>query len=149
MIAPPNLPTDNLYKFMALAGVSIVVLSTVLFSIQLSAMSEKTDQLTLEIASLEAETKNLEADVDRAERAPTRDTQLLRQRHSELAVQMAVMGARNAVLRRVTANTGRSQTLMVIGWLVGMLIAAVGFVLWYTRVQTFQDQILRAQAKQP
>lgn len=59
----PNLPTDNLYKFLALSGVAIVSISIVLFVTQYTEIHSEIDIIQTEIVSLREETKFLEEDM--------------------------------------------------------------------------------------
>jgi hypothetical protein len=54
----PNLPTDNLYKFMALSGLLIVLFFTSLYVVKESQLTDDTNKITSEIGELIFE-KNL------------------------------------------------------------------------------------------
>lgn len=64
----PNLPTFNLYKFVALAGLALTVLSVALPTVQRNAVAEKIDQLRVDTAVMEAEQQNVLKDIELAKR---------------------------------------------------------------------------------
>jgi len=51
----PNLPTDNLYKFRALSGLSIIIFFISIFVIRLARIDENINKLKIEIGELEFE----------------------------------------------------------------------------------------------
>ncbi|MCK4252391.1 hypothetical protein KAX97_13160 [candidate division WOR-3 bacterium] len=84
----PQIPTDNLYKFMALSGITIIIVSLLPFyhghrirveAIRLSGETEKLDAqsnwLTSDIKELKEETDKLEREVDKLEREVNKKTQ--------------------------------------------------------------------------
>lgn len=62
MITLPNLPTDNLYKFVFTAGLTIIILSTILFSTQCDRIRNKIDIIELSLLKNKIETTNLGLD---------------------------------------------------------------------------------------
>ncbi len=48
----PNLPTDNLYKFLFIAGLSIILATVIIFITQYKTIREEQDKNSLEIANL-------------------------------------------------------------------------------------------------
>jgi hypothetical protein len=151
MLAVPNLPTDNLYKFVALAGLTMVVLSLVLFAVAMNARWDTLDRLEVDQASLDAEITNLRSDLDvlaKQAHPSAGDLRALRQRQQDLVAHAAVMAAKAGILRRLREGLKELVLQMYVGAGLGGGIAAVGFMLWYRRVQVFQDQLLRAQAKE-
>ena len=58
----PNLPTDNLYKFIFLAGLTIVITSCILFVTQYNILSEKIDTNTIAVTEIETDLNFLEKD---------------------------------------------------------------------------------------
>src|SRR6266446_6205472 len=109
MVAIPNLPTDNLYKFVALAGLSIVVLSVVLATAQHNATGDKIDQSNIDVAVLTVEAKRLKEELELAVAQPrpwAHDQRLLRQRQVELDARVAALVARRAILQRLAEQQG-------------------------------------------
>lgn len=52
----PNLPTDNLYKFSFLGGLTLIIVATFLFFTQGESMKEKSNILEIEIAKITDDT---------------------------------------------------------------------------------------------
>jgi len=64
----PNLPTDNLYKFSFLGGLTILILATFLFFTQGESIKEKSNIIGLEIVKITAETNSLKDDLIQLEK---------------------------------------------------------------------------------
>jgi hypothetical protein len=60
----PNLPTDNLYKFTFLGGLTIVIASCILFLTQYNLLSDKIDTISLSSAELETELNFIGEDIN-------------------------------------------------------------------------------------
>jgi len=56
----PNLPTDNLYKFMALAGLTVIIISFSLMSHFTNTIKNEKNEIELEICQLNAEKSGTE-----------------------------------------------------------------------------------------
>ena len=59
----PNLPTDNLYKFTFLGGLTIIIASCILYVIQVTSVTEKVDKIGIETATTSAELEFLNYDI--------------------------------------------------------------------------------------
>lgn len=59
----PSLPTDNLYKFLALAGVAIVIAAGAIYFDKSQDLKKDEEALTQEIVTLTGEQKSLNADL--------------------------------------------------------------------------------------
>jgi hypothetical protein len=150
MLNVPNLPTDSLCKFVALSGLTLVVLSTVLPRLWMGAIWDKFDQLRIDMAVADAEGRNLDTDLRRVSLS-AHAQELLWQRQRERVVHVATNSGRAATLQRLTNDLSSTELYEVVGGLGGILLLVTGFALWYSRVQVHQDQVLRsqAQAKEP
>ncbi len=60
----PNLPTDNLYKFVFVAGLTIILSSAIIFVTQHNIISTEIDNVELEIIKLEKESDFLTDDTN-------------------------------------------------------------------------------------
>jgi hypothetical protein len=117
----------------------------------MNARWDTLDRLEVDQASLDAEITNLRSDLDvlaKQAHPSAGDLRALRQRQQDLVAHAAVMAAKAGILRRLREGLKELVLQMYVGAGLGGGIAAVGFMLWYRRVQVFQDQLLRAQAKE-
>lgn len=71
----PNLPTDNLYKFLALSGVLLIVLALIMPRFTINRLDEESDKIEAELLILELETdvianktEKLKESIDRQKR---------------------------------------------------------------------------------
>jgi hypothetical protein len=118
MVSIPNLPTDNLYKFLALAGLTILVLSVVLPAIRSKAIYDQLDQTQLDLAAVEGESQNIDADLKRMDLSASEREQLW-QRRREHAIHLATNGARIAAVQRLSRTLNRFQWEELLGGLLG------------------------------
>jgi hypothetical protein len=146
----PELPTDNLYKFMALGGLTLSGFFCWLFWKYTEEYSRRVEALTVEHAELQS---NAQAAREKLERAKTLTEEerkkIVPAMLSDLAgtdVRASAALARRAALDRVDLRVRRIGWATMILTALGFSIATAGFYLWYVRVQQYQDVILRATA---
>ncbi|EGR5459610.1 hypothetical protein ACKVFH_001782 [Vibrio cholerae] len=130
MIDVPSLPTDSLYKFLALSGVFILAFSLYSYARFYTLTKSKAFQLEADIEERDAEISFLE----RQESPEQSDILNVRIKHN-----------RGKVLLK-EFNWYRKQ-LTVIGLLTSILaalggyMAFKGFNLWYWKIQVHQDRL--------
>ena len=171
----PNLPTDNLYKFTALAGITITLFSVALpvagilrTEELLRLAAERTDSISIALSYLEADAERLRADTpnipDSATlearggrlppRAPGRPSAqaLITEADSITQRTMRLRFAHNSAAHRMKeVRALYQQTLLlivlgIVGCAIGIAMAQWGFRAWYNRVQRYQDALLKKQA---
>jgi hypothetical protein len=172
----PIPPTDNLYKFAALLGTIIVFASLYFPHVLLIELGEKIDAATLKIGTTEAETAFLErkaatlSSILESTVAPRKGisefggkTIALEYSDSELKGMLAQFDElkRSTAISLAEANhyNERSKALSKewnqIAWfsygsaIVGLILAFIGFSLWYTKIQIYQDKALKHSANEP
>jgi predicted S18 family serine protease len=196
-------PTDNLYKFIALTGLLILVISIVLPSYALYALELKRLEAAREInitkgeieeskalkllldsaektvasAKLEAEgaleyaklaklkkgspstkLKTWEEAESRLEKAMThlRDTSSDYGKKTDEYYKLASSIARRTidneyqteVLEAVNVGVVLTKLLIICGVPLGLIFMLVGFLLWYRKVQKFEDKVLEKAARE-
>lgn len=67
MIPLPSIPTDNLYKFIFVSGLTLIFGGAILFATQYNTISKRMDDLTIEIVKLEAEGGFITDDISKLE----------------------------------------------------------------------------------
>lgn len=194
-------PTDNLYKFIALTGLLILVISVVLPAYALVTLEMKRLDLVRELnktsATLdeaktlgeeaEAATHNAQAASSQVDAAVARYKAMPKSKHPSRQeanerlrrldeIEAASQGLRDAtqklqakteefgkktseahnrsietdyqneVLDTINLGFDLSKLLLLIGSFVGIVIALLGFVLWYRKVQVFEDRVLAKEA---
>ncbi len=163
-----NLPTDNLYKFMAIAGVVLFIFGAYTsftslretqtaiwqFGSEARTIEREQEWVAREIARINAENP-VNADVEgRAEAAAE-----LQKAEDRLAKYMkldAILKQQNDRLHQSAEgilrleNENKWSALVRSGGvfcaIIGLVLATVGFLLWYKRVQVYQDIALRNAA---
>ena len=119
----PKLPTDNLYKFMALSGLVILILSAIPYY--------RKYEFDIELIRLEAEAENL--------RLKIRENAAYTTTEFEFKCK--------EILRRITMNNYLKGVAYVCSF-VGSFLTTLGFYLWYVKLQRYQDRIIKKEAAQ-
>lgn len=141
-----SLPTDNLYKFIALAGLALLLLLTVyptkkIYELQLQIVREGT-----ELSILDINEKNWTTDFERlkSQKNPPRAEVLrLRDRSREMEINAVKLRGKNDEIKAVLGELKKYQWAMYLGSFVGLTMMVFGFGLWYSRVQKYLDKQLR------
>lgn len=115
-----NLPTDNLYKFMALFGLVIIICSAVFKYMAITNIQATISELRIEQATL----KVVVAD------------------SSELEIAKAKLLATQEKLVMSEAYDHRATVFLF----AGILLSIAGFVLWYMKTQRLLDKLLKQEA---
>ena len=138
--AVPNLPTDNLYKFLSLSGLIVGLFCLTFIEIEIS----KTTKLVLESKARLEDIESYEniidlinsgADTiyDKTERLQL--SQNLKEKLLDVRLQTAEAQSNNTI-------TDRRLLPMYIASMLGFLMSFWGFNLWYSRVQKPMDELL-------
>ena len=144
----PNLPTDNLYKFLALAGVACVLAANWLTS---DAQFRRQELLTKERQATEDRLlDSIWQTVDRVMKEhDTKDERMKSLKNIEPMMDARAGMERTKLQERQQEINDEADTqVFMLGLLevVGVVCAPLGFVLWWFRVQQYQDRILRAES---
>ena len=142
----PAPPTDNLYKFFALAGLALsafcfVYLLTQVGDLELKSIEVRTQAKILEVdvSALKHAIAVLEAKKDpTAEEIRQRGVQI-----QQLEIKFVEHEGQQDRLRTLTQNLRTVLNLLSVGSLLGLPIAGLGFYLWYVRVQRPADKLAR------
>jgi hypothetical protein len=149
MTVPP-LPTDNLYKFLALSG---LVLCGVCFwypHAQIYRLLGDDIRWRTDAEVVKIQYEYLKADIERLGKVPTNSLSAaevaeLRQRNQQLEVARAELdGKRQQIIITLDELRGL-QHLRKAGLAFGMFLWLLGFWLWFRRVQLPLDAMLRKQ----
>ena len=154
-------PTDNLYKFLALSGLALLLaagwahirVDLELFKFQRDAESTM-KVMTSELAGhLANEFKNAADDI---EKGKVRDEATLTKRVEAILASPTPNEAKHLKQLvslawergRLLRNNDPERILLRVAMLIGLLLCVAGFVLWYQRVQRPLDEILQSQVRE-
>ena len=160
----PTFPTDNLYKFLAISGLFIVIFSLVYPRTRLSEITQKTieletkekilniksAELTYEMAELK---KEVEAAKKRKSESFTREEleKLLKKsvdfqlKNTEHEINLVNLEGVLKQINELHKEFHFEWQFIKIGGYLGLIISMVGFVSWYWLVQLPSDLLLRRQ----
>ncbi len=144
----PILPTDNLYKFLALSGLALLVFIVVIPTNQINDIELKTIEVKTQISLLELEGSVLKRDVDVAgtKKKPTEEKVLkLMDRHQQFNAKLIQIQGQRERLAALSKQLGSALDLIWIGGFIGLVMTNVGFYLWYVRVQKPADILANKQ----
>jgi hypothetical protein len=137
MFTPPAAPTDNLYKFIAIFGLSIVIAAGG-FAAKLQLDREDTSRIVEARALAETrQAERLTKSSDPAERA--RGVAL-----ADSVIRQA--DSARALADRLNEKPSKTMPVLITATIIGALISGVGFVLWHRRFQKYQDIMIQRQA---
>lgn len=137
MIDIPSLPTDNIYKFMALSGVFLFALALYFFSRFYASAVSRVSELEVMIAEQEAEISFIEN-----QESPDKIQMLkVSMKHNKIK---ALVGGVALQRKQLT----QAFVVSVVIALVGTLVAYLGFNLWYYRTQIYQDKLIELRVKE-
>ncbi|MGN6280357.1 hypothetical protein [Frateuria sp.] len=139
----PTLPTDNLYKFMALAGIVLMLFSVVypfqrLQELEIRAIDSRT-QLAIvgqRVALLQFQVKAMEKDP-----AATDEKILaLRSKSTDLGIEALRGVGENKKNEALLSQLRLFAGISLFTSLGGLVLAIAGFLLWYLRIQKPSDR---------
>ena len=142
----PLIPTDNLYKFIALSGLAITLLSLTypvskLLELELAAVETKSQQkkLAIEDAEIKREIEILEK-----EKNPSSQTIIaLRERMVQQRIKAVEFSKIIAITEIQLKWVQRYINASIAGLIIGPWIAFFGFKRWYINVQRPLDEQIK------
>jgi hypothetical protein len=145
----PTLPTDNLYKFLAIGGLTFILASGWLTS---DAQFRRIDLVSKEMQShLERRDKVIWNLVDHAiQEHGTQEARLKSLEMSDPFLQKQLRQMDEQYNKGINLIHDEVDTLIVmLSWveLVGLVLTPLGFGLWWFKVQRLQDQLLQTECK--
>lgn len=146
----PTLPTDNLYKFLALSGLALLLFSMVYPLNTLNDLELKAVEARTQIKLLELELSVLERNIDAASRKkePSPDeVARLSDRQQQLKAKAIQNEGERERLTTLVKQLRFAFNGLIGGLLIGYALAHLGFYLWYVRVQKPADKLARTQGE--
>ena len=167
-----NLPTDNLYKFLALSGLVVIGYSNYYFKKSENELSQNVyvlkteiDEHAIRVEALKDTGKRFRELLDNTiadqsgtyERDPKKleleytDDEIkeiqnkIRESLMESQIQTSKYKNSNNRLLKLQQELEWLRVLYKIATAAGFILTVIGFRLWYTRVQKPQDSLLREQ----
>ena len=171
----PNLPTDSLYKFCALAGIAVILISFFLVERLISELQGKVVNYVLEVRRAKIELTYLLKEQERLESLIENSKQVKNKKrrdsgdkfaieYSNEEVKQSYLALRQArkmtELKNAEIEVARDENFRLIekarhAWYVeimavsiGSILTVYGFLNWRRKIQVYQDAILKAQAEQ-
>jgi len=133
----PNLPTDNLYKFLAMFGLIILIFSSYMFIQEPEKLYSDIDKLQVREQLVKIQNQN--------------DSLVARQRdlktkNEYLQDSLELVTSLNGLQRKVDKLPGRLNIYIIL-YFFGGGISIIGFLLWFSKTQKFNDEIIKNESK--
>lgn len=143
----PNLPTDNLYKFLAIFGLFLYLFGIIFFTFSLEKDTQINYELQAKVAS--SQFKIDKARIDCAEKNSGKtclDPQKIGLDEGKLN-DILIDHIKNEFKLKSLKELKDKYTYLFIGsGVIGLLLMLCGFYHWYRKVQKIQDALLSGQA---
>ena len=138
----PSLPTDNLYKFMALSGLVLLTLSAYYPAQRIAELQLKQVNTSTEIALAKLEADEIGKELSYLEKQKSPDQAVFETlKKRQLQSQQSVVRIRGLAETQNVLLEQRFRLLVIgsIGLIAGSALSWYGFRLWYARVQRPMD----------
>ena len=146
-----TLPTDHLYKFLALAGLALFVFSVAYPTNLISDLELRIVESETQIRLQDADISKFEGELDAFEKKKPHPSEqevlILRDNFQQLKVKKIEVQGKTERLAILNKQLREAFNLLKLSALVGLLMAFVGFLLWYVRVQRPADLLARQQVE--
>jgi len=167
----PNIPTDNLYKFMAIAGLVLFISANTLYVIDNNKIADTAQEwlrngsiytfeqktLNTEINSSQKRIKELENTMRTAKPQEKQtisaeissEKDLVKNNNNKLKeVNKNIISLNNSLnIDRFKKEAEEAKLTTLIVDVVGLLSIFFGFSLWYNRLQKYQDIMIKQKAE--
>lgn len=159
----PNLPHDNLYKFIAFSGLALMLFVSYMFFTKTVELSDDWIKLEGQSRDLVRTSEPLRAQIDSVKKRMTELEKLPADRRGAeidaIGKALAEMGPGTAEMNKKADEVKTQEELLKMrevdlklikssfkaGNILGLIFLIVGLGLWYVRVQRPQDQLLKTQ----
>jgi hypothetical protein len=155
----PQFPTDNMYKFMAIFGLTIALGSYVVVDWRVS--NKALEKISLDREKLKYETeRSYDSDVmkaygdqideiDKEKNPDLKQISELTEIYDKTA-QQYFQNEKNKVLdseyKNVDDDIKLLNNALKYGIIVGSVLTVIGFILWYFKLQRYQDNLIKKEA---
>ena len=138
-------PTDSLYKFMAVSGLLILGFSMIWPELRLYELEQQTVQVVGEVNILKIEADNLKEDMAILGKDKSVPEALIEKRHL-LEIKLEQIQTKGELVGLATTDTRRMSRVLYMGVAFGLILSFLGFILWYRKVQMWQNIAIRREA---
>ena len=152
----PSLPTDNLYKFIALLGIVLLV-TAIVVPVKIQDEIDKDfarlvliQQVKIDLAVLEWNQAGSPPNTLTTEEAIEKWRSSQKEKKEELQSRLRKLelsGAEHAEYLSAIQVRQRWRRIAYCIGPIGIFLMCIGFRLWYVRLQKYQDMIIRHKAE--
>ncbi len=138
----PAIPTDNLYKFVALSGIALVLVSLIYPEQAIRDLEVRIIDSETQTRVLLAQADRLEKDLDILEKTPDFEDQkleLIKQKNDEIRINSLKSTGENQKIALYTAHVEKVDNYATFLLWIGCAMSILGFFFWYKRVQKPAD----------
>lgn len=144
----PLPPSDSLYKFTAIGGLIMLVLSVYAPWKIYTDLKSDTLNLQYEKKVLDRELKNILVEMNNMPNPSEAEMVRMQKRSGEIVMLELKMTHSNDKLQLLKSQADVLRTLALVANVISFVLIVFGFINWYIKFQMYQDQIIKAQAEQ-
>lgn len=142
----PNLPTDNLYKFLSLGGLLLGVVSLSLNILVLDNYSQQAINLFRQDLEINKNLKEVNLRLKTLTPEVLKDNKELVRLYSETLKSENNNKILQKEVDNITPSYEIKNNLLNFATATGFLVSAAGFILWYEKLQKYEDKIVKKKA---
>ncbi len=145
-----SIPTDNLYKFLAISGLVIIITCLYLPYKQIREIDLKYIELKSETQLLEEKNYILNVKkklVEDIKSSTSEDALKILNERAELLQEAPIISKRWEQLIYLNNEKKELRKITNVGLGFGVIITFIGFFQWYRRLQKYQDILMKREAE--
>lgn len=153
----PNLPTDNLYKFIALSGLAVMALCLILYlqSIESSEIAQGKIQIIEERIAIRQNVLNAFSEfIPHVHDSPETEANSqklfdrIEQEKKARDIVLAELQKEKPMFQVSESAAKLRRKFLSVGMIGGFVTSVIGFVLWYFKLQRYQDFVVMFEAEE-
>jgi hypothetical protein len=145
----PQPPTDNLYKFMAIFGLIMYLFMPVLLLLRLDQVEREKLEVGLGKEALIYHTAEFQSQIDQLKKAGDAGVQQKFDDGFKALMEESLRLRQKSDFADVSlVNATHLLVILPFDLVIGSLLMVGGFLLWYYKLQRYQDRIIKNQAMQ-
>lgn len=145
-----SIPTDNLYKFMAITGLVFIVLCLYWYNKQLHEVMMESIELRSQVESMAKINSILDEKkkiVEGTESSTSKDAMEILNERAALLKESPTISKRWERLFFLTNEFIRLKKILILSLVLGVATTCAGFFLWYMKLQRYQDVLMKREAQ--
>jgi len=138
-----NIPTDNLYKFMSVFGLVVLISSATFKYFAITEIQKSVAILMVSIAEVQVQSQAILRD---AEKATLKKVEF-KNKADQIKIQIEIAKAKANSAKEKIAMFNDFNTKANYMFIFGFVLSVPGFFLWYIKLQQYLDREIKRKSK--